>query len=68
MTTENDTELWASNANSAAEFIREYGLAPVVYRASSIDFASEYGFEDDFDAADLWYRAVNIALQKNQAA
>jgi hypothetical protein len=44
----------ASTAKSICYFIQEYGLAKSVFASSSVDFASEYGFETDECANDLW--------------
>lgn len=48
----------ASTAKSICYFIQEYGLAESVFASSSIDFASEYGFETDDAAFDLWLAGV----------
>lgn len=44
----------ASTAKSICYFLQEYGVAESVFASSSIDFASEYGFETDDAAMDLW--------------
>ena len=36
------------------------GLAENVYCGSSMDFASEEGFENDSDAMELWNEAIKI--------
>ena len=41
-------------AKSICYFLQEYGVAESVFASSSIDFASEYGFETDDAAMDLW--------------
>ncbi len=41
-------------AKSICYFLQEYGVAESVFASSSIDFASEYGFETDDEAMDLW--------------
>jgi hypothetical protein len=48
----------ASTAKSICYFIQEYGLAESVFASSSVDFASEYGFEDDDAAIELWEAGV----------
>ena len=44
----------ASTAKSICYFIQEYGIAESVFASSSVDFASEYGFETDEAANELW--------------
>lgn len=41
-------------AKSICYFLQEYGVGESVFASSSIDFASEYGFETDDAAMDLW--------------
>jgi hypothetical protein len=48
----------AETAKSIAYFLKEYGFDGSVYTSSSIDFASEYGFENDEDAIALWEEGV----------
>ena len=46
---------WAKSVEECANIIAQNGLASQVSGSSSMDFASEYGFESD-DAADILYR------------
>ena len=48
----------ASTAKSICYFIQEYGTAESVFASSSVDFASEYGFENDDAAIELWEAGV----------
>jgi hypothetical protein len=41
---------WASTAENLASFIREFGISDRCFATSSMDFASEEGFENDNDA------------------
>jgi hypothetical protein len=41
-----------------AKHMNEIGVADTVYGSSSMDFASEYGFENDDDAQLLWEKAL----------
>lgn len=50
----------ASTAKSIAYFIEEFGLADNCYASSSVDYASEYGFENDEDAINLWEAGVKM--------
>jgi hypothetical protein len=50
----------ASTAKSICYFIQEYGLGETVFASSSVDFASEYGFENDDDANDLWEAGLKM--------
>ena len=50
----------AETAKSIAYFMQEFGVASSVYTSSSIDFASEYGFENDEDAIDLWEAGLKM--------
>ena len=50
----------AETAKSIAYYIQENGLSDNVYASSSIDFASEYGFENDEDAIALWEEGVKM--------
>lgn len=46
---------FGSTAEECANIIAKNGLAPAVSGSSSMDFASEYGFESD-DAAHILFR------------
>ena len=46
---------FGSTVEECALIIAKNGLASQVFASSSMDFASEYGFESD-DAADILYR------------
>ena len=51
---------WAKTASGIAYTRCPVGLAENVYGGSSIDFASEEGFENDSDAMELWNEAIKI--------
>lgn len=44
----------AETAKTISYFLKEYGYEYPVATSSSIDFASEYGFENDEAAKELW--------------
>jgi len=50
----------ACTAKSIAYFLQEHGFDGNVYASSSMDFASEEGFETDQCANDLWEKSVNL--------
>ena len=51
---------WGKTAESIAYTLKTVGLADCVMGSSSMDFASEYGFENDGDALALWDAAIEI--------
>ena len=51
---------WSGTAKGIAYTLRTVGLADRVMASSSMDFASEYGFENDGDAMKLWDAAIEI--------
>lgn len=52
---------WAKSAEGCADIIAEHGLASQVSGSSSMDFASEYGFESDDDADILYRNAIKLS-------
>lgn len=56
----NDMVAEASTAKSICYFIQEFGLADNVFGSSSMDFASEYGFEVDDYANELWNHGLKM--------
>ena len=51
---------WGKTAESIAYALKTVGLADRVMGSSTMDFASEEGFEDDGDALRLWDEAIGI--------
>ncbi len=51
---------WGKTAEAIAYTLKTVGLADCVMGSSSMDFASEYGFENDDDARELWDEAIGI--------
>ena len=51
---------WGTTAETIAAVMKKYGLAETVYGSSTMDFASEAGFENDGDAMKLWDDAIGI--------
>ena len=51
---------WAKTASGIAFTLAAVGLAETCYGSSTMDFASEEGFEDDGDALRLWNEAIKI--------
>ena len=51
---------WGGTAKGIAYTLRTVGLADCVMGSSSMDFASEDGFENDGDARELWDEAIGI--------
>jgi len=51
---------WSNTAEGIAYILNTKGIAPVVMGSSSMDFASEYGFEDDEGAQWLWKKALEL--------
>ena len=55
----NDTKkVHATTVEGVTEAILKYGLSESVMKSSSMDFASEYGFAFDEDAAELLSKAL----------
>ena len=50
----------ATTAEAIAEAMKNHGLAETVMRSSSMDFASEDGFETDDGALNMWNEAIGI--------
>ena len=51
---------WGKTAKSIAYTLKTVGLADRCMAPSSMDFASEYGFENDGAARELWDEAIGI--------
>ena len=51
---------WGKTAEGIAYTLKTVGLADCVMGSSSMDFASEYGFDNDGDAMKLWDAAIEI--------
>ena len=51
---------WGKTVESIAYTLKTVGLADQVMGSSTMDFASEEGFEDDGDALRLWDEAIGI--------
>lgn len=51
----------SADLDELAEVIKSVGLAESVMNSSSMDFASEYGFETNNAAWDLAYKAMELA-------
>ena len=51
---------WSGTAKGIAYTLRTVGLADRVMDYSSMDFASEYGFENDDAAIRLWNEALDL--------
>ena len=51
---------WSKTAKGIAYTLKTCGLAESVYGSSSMDFASEEGFDDNDDAMLLWNEAIGI--------
>ena len=56
----NNLKGWGGTAKGIAYTLRTVGLADRVMASSSMDFASEDGFENDGDAMELWNEAIAI--------
>ena len=50
----------ATTAEAIAEAIKHYGIADTVMGSSSMEFASDDGFETDDGALNLWNEAIGI--------
>ena len=51
---------WSDSADGIATMLKTAGLADTVFGSSTMDFASEEGFENDGDAKALWGKAIEI--------
>ena len=51
---------WADTAEGIASVLKDVGLADTVFGSSTMDFAYEEGFADDYAAQDMWDSAINI--------
>ena len=51
---------WGKTAEAIAYTLKTVGLAHTVMGSSTMDFASEEGFENDGDARELWDEAIGI--------
>ena len=51
---------WGKTAKSIAYTLKTVGLADRCMASSSMDFASEYGFENDDAAIRLWNEALDL--------
>jgi hypothetical protein len=51
---------WGCTAKGIAYTLKTVGLAEIVMGSSSMDFASEEGFENNGDALALWDEAIGI--------
>ena len=56
----NNVKGWGKTAKGIAYTLRTVGLADRVMGSSTMDFASEEGFENDDDANKLWDEAIEI--------
>jgi len=50
----------ACTAKSICNFVQEHGLVEEAMMSSSMEFASEYGFEGDGHAIELWHSAMKM--------
>ena len=50
----------ATTVEAVAEAMKTHGLAETVMGSSSMDFASEEGFETDDGALNMWNEAIGI--------
>ena len=51
---------WSKTAKGIAYTLKTCGIAEVVMGSSTMDFASEEGFDDNDDAMLLWNEAIGI--------
>ena len=51
---------WMKTASGIAYVLATVGLADTVMGSSTMDFASEEGFENDGDAIELWNDAIAL--------
>ena len=56
----NNLKGWSKTAKGIAYTLKTCGLAEVVMGSSSMDFASEHGFETDDGAMLLYKRALEL--------
>ena len=56
----NNLKGWSKTAKGIAYTLKTCGLAEVVMGSSTMDFASEEGFDDNDDAMLLWNEAIGI--------
>ena len=56
-----DTKLYGATLEECALIIAKQGLADCVMGSSSMDFASEYGFEKDSDALTMYQYAIKLS-------
>ena len=56
----NNPQRWGKSPKGIAYSLSTIGIADCVIGSSSMDFASEEGFEDDDDALALWNAAIEI--------
>jgi len=56
----NNPQRWGKSPKGIAYSLSTIGIADCVIGSSSMDFASEYGFENDGDALALWDAAIEI--------
>ena len=54
----------SDDVNALANQIRERGLDDNASFSSSMDFANEYGFKNNKDAKDLFFKAVELSKTK----
>ena len=54
----------SNDVNALANQIRERGLDDNASFSSSMDFANEYGFKNNKDAKDLFFKAVELSKTK----
>ena len=54
----------SDDVNALANQIRERGLDNNASFSSSMDFANEYGFKNNKDAKDLFFKAVELSKTK----
>ena len=50
----------ATTAEAIADAMKHYGIAETVMGSSSMDFASEEGFETNDGALNMWNEAIGI--------
>lgn len=49
---------WSKSVSDIVEFVREVGMAPVIYGSSTMDFADEEGFDHYDGANEMWNQVV----------
>ena len=60
MTTKKGETLWSDTVEGVAKAMYDYGIAKTMMGSSSMDFASEEGFETDEGAMLLLQRALEL--------